>query len=158
VSTRAPVHDVGKAGGGFRTASHVKGVSKGPVTKAVVIKVKNFGTVAESEVPYRVAGACVDANHSGTLDCVPGSISYSAACSGDAAAVHGGPILPGQVVSIPGCTVTYTAPTGGDKWVHTLVITHCGADGTMPPCTTNDGGTDAKNSNNTATRKTRVVP
>jgi hypothetical protein len=148
---------VGVAGGGFLTAGNVR-VSSGPVTRAVVIKIKNFGTVAESEVPYQVTAACVDANKSGTLDCFPGTISFSAACRGDAATVNGGPVLPRQVVRIPRCTVTYTAPTGGDKWLLTLMITHCGADGTMPPCTRNDGGTDAKKSNNIATANTLVVP
>lgn len=149
---------MGKAGGGFRTRSRVRGVSSGPVTETVVIKIKNYGCVAESEVPYTVTATCVDANNNGTFECIPGTIIFSPECSGDAAAVNGGPILPGQSVSIPGCTVTYTAPTGGDKWLLVLVIGHCGTDGTLLTCATNDGADDANLSNNIATKKVLVLP
>ncbi len=143
------------AGGGFRTAAKVKGL---PVTNTVVIKIKNFGTCAETEVRYTVTATCVDANFNGTLDCVPGSITFSAACTGDAAALNGGSIAPNGTVSIPGCTVTYTAPTGGDQWLLTLLVSHCGADGFTDSCTTNDGGIDFNTSNNISTRKVSVSP
>ena len=126
-----------------------------PDVNAVVIKIKNFGTIVESEVRYAVAGTCaIDANGDGdTLDC--GSVVYSAACTGSV-----GPLAPGQVISVAGCTVTYgvnlPADTG-DKWTHVNVITHCGTDG-VGVCSTNDGAADANPGNQNGTKTTRVLP
>ncbi len=158
----APDHDVGKAGGGFRTSGRAPGTSTGTDINVVVIKIKNFGTVAETDVPYIVAGGCtIDANGDGdSADC--GAVVYSAACSGDAAALSAdGDLDPGEVVAISGCTATYgpnAASATGDAWTHTLTIVHCGVDGASPPCTGNDGGTDSNGSNNTATKNTKVLP
>jgi hypothetical protein len=126
------------------------------VTKAVNIKIKNFGAVNETEVPYTVTATCSDENNNSVFEC--GLVSFSAACSGDAATVNGGPITPGQVVTVPGCNVTYTGSTGGDKWLVTLSIGHCGTDGTVLTCSTNDGADDSNLSNNIASKKVLVVP
>ena len=133
-----------------------------PDVNTVKIKVKNFGTAVETDVPYAVSGSCtIDANGDGdTADC--GTVVYSGACTGNAAALSGdGDLDPAEVVSVSGCTATYgpnPASGTGDTWTHVLVITHCGADGASPPCTSNDGGTDTNPSNNTATKNTKVLP
>ena len=127
-----------------------------------MIKIKNFGTIAETDVPYMVSDGCtIDSNGDGdALDC--GLVVYSAACTGNAATLSGdGDLDPGEVVSVSGCTVTYgpnAVADTGDSVTHVLTIVHCGADGTIPPCTSNDGGTDANPSNNTATKNTKVLP
>jgi len=113
-------------------------------------------------VPYTVAGGCtIDANGDGdTADC--GTVVYSGPCTGNAAALSGdGDLDPAEVVSVSGCTSTYgpnPASATGDTWTHTLAITHCGADGASPPCTSNDGGTDTNPGNNAATKNTKVLP
>jgi hypothetical protein len=103
----------------------------------------------------------IDANGDGdTADC--GSVVYSAACTGNAAALSGdGDLDPGEVVSVSDCTATYgpnAAGSTGDTWTHVLTITHCGADGATPQCTSNDGGTDSNPTNNVATKNTKVLP
>jgi len=160
--TPAAEHDVGRAGGGFSTSGRASGTSTAADVNAVKIKVKNFGPVAETDVPYMVSGGCtVDSNGDGdSADC--GSVVYSAACAGNAAALSGdGDLDPGEVVTVSGCTATYgpnAAPATGDTWTHVLTIVHCGVDGTSPPCTSNDGGIDVNASNNTATKNTKVLP
>jgi hypothetical protein len=153
-------HDVGRAGGGFSTAGRAPGTSTSADVNVVKIKVKNFGAIAETEVRYAVSGSCtIDSNgDTDTLDC--GSVTYTAACSGNAAAISGdGDLDPAEVVSVSGCTATYgpNAPANtGDSWTHVLVITHCGT--ATPPCTTGDGGIDSNPTNNMATKNTKVLP
>ena len=155
------MHDVGRAGGGFRTSGRAPGTSTAADVNAVVIKIKNFGGVAETDVPYMVSDGCtIDSNGDGDiLDC--GSVVYSAACTGNAATLSAdGDLDPGEVVAVSGCTVTYgpNAPAAtGDSVTHVLTIVHCGADGAIP-CAASDGGTDANPGNNTATKNTKVLP
>lgn len=164
---------MGRAGGGFRTAGRAPGTSTDADVNTVVIKIKNFGTVAECEVRYAVSGTCaIDFNTDGdTSDCGSGAtdaddVTYSAACSGNAAALSpDGDLDPGEVVSVSGCTATYgpnAAADTGDKWTHTLVITHCGTAGDgvpPPPCTfQNDGAVDSNPSSNLSTKNTLVLP
>ena len=116
----------------------------------------------ETDVPYLVSDGCtIDANGDGdTADC--GSVVYSAACTGNAATLSpDGDLDPGEVVSVSGCTVTYgpnAAGSTGDSITNVLTITHCGADSIIPPCASNDGGTDANPAHNTATKNTKVLP
>jgi hypothetical protein len=152
---------VGKAGGGFRTSGRAPNTTTAADVNSVVIKIKNFGTILETDVPYRVIGACtIDQNGDGdTNDC--GSVVYSGPCTGNAATLSGGSLTPKEVVSVPGCIVIFgpnEAADTGDTWTHTLVITHCGTDGTVPPCSSNDGGVDADPDNNIATKNTKVLP
>ena len=118
----------------------------------MVIKIKNFGTITETEIRYALAPAfCSDEDTDSLLEC-NGNVTYSAACRGEV-----GPLAPGQRAIVGGCTATYSGTTGDDKWLHVLVITHCGTDG-VGVCSTSDGGTDANLSNNLAIKRTRVVP
>jgi hypothetical protein len=127
-----PSHDVGIAGGGFRTAGHVNLDSP---TREMVIKIKNFGDHPESDVPFDVTSADGPTR------------VYSAACSGNAASVSpDGDLDPGEVVAIDGCTVTYTV--AGD-YSHTLTVSHG---------TGLEQQFDGNPSNNTRTKSTTVVP
>ena len=128
---------MGVAHGGFKARHHEKAGS----ASALTIKIKNFGTVTETQVGYRVTATC-----SGTCT---GTVTLSAACTGTV-----GPLAPGNTKAVSGCTATPT--TAGDHWLYTLIVIHCGTDG-APPCTSNDGGTDANPANNIRVRKVKVA-
>ena len=107
--------------------------------------------MTEAEIRYELAPAvCSDEDGDGN-ECT-GGVVYSAACTGSV-----GPLAPGSVAKVPGCTAEYSGLTGDDKWIHTLMITHCGQDG-LGVCTTNDFSSDSNPSNNLAIKKTKVVP
>jgi hypothetical protein len=67
-----------------------------------------------------------------------------------------GPLAPGNTKVANGCTATFASGTSGDMWLFTLMVIHCGTDGSSP-CTTNDGSADVKNSNNVAVTKVTVT-
>jgi hypothetical protein len=105
-------------------------------TTAIHIRIQNFSsTVTETQIGYIVTATC-----SGTCT---GTVTLSAACTGTV-----GPLIPGATQVASGCTATFS-PDATGTWTFTLIVIHCGADGS-PPCTTNDGGIDANNSNNVA--------
>jgi hypothetical protein len=118
------------------------------------ISIKNLGTVTETQVGYKVKATCVPSDddsedHEGGSGTCQGTVIFSAACTGTV-----GPLAPGQTKSVTGCTAKPTA--AGDHWVYTLIVIHCGTDGSFP-CTTNDGSKDANPTNNIATRKVTVT-
>jgi len=118
-------HDVGVAGGGFRVKGRVDlSLCLAPCATDVVIKIKNFGKHAETGVPFAVGA-------------IGPSATYSAACSGDAAALSGGSLEPREVVKVVGCTITYTVAGG---YSHLLRVGH-GTGGDSRPVNDTRGDT-----------------
>ena len=122
-------HDVGVAGGGFRTKGHIDEtrISLGPFD--VKIKVKNFGTASE-DIFYSVSSS-----EEGTV--------FSPACSGVVLDVP-----PNTAVLVGGCTVTYPDTADPDP-VLTLTITHNDS---------GDGGTDSNTANNSDSQAIVINP
>jgi hypothetical protein len=118
----------------FRTWARVNLARCGsPCTIPIVIRITNFGTHRESDVPYAVATTGGPAR------------TYSSACSGNAALrSRDNDVDQGETVVIRGCTVTYTA-TG--SYSHQLTVNH-----TTGPTRFYDNNLN----NNTATFITRV--
>ena len=134
-------HDVGVAGHGL--GFNAPNTVQAGHTTAIHIRLQNFGSVTETQIGYRVTATC-----SGTCGTAP---TLSAACTGTV-----GPLAPGNTKVVNGCTATFASGTTGDMWLLTLMVVHCGADG-APPCTTNDVGADANNSNNVVVTKVVVA-
>ena len=127
-----PVHDVGVAGGGFRTKGRVDLSRCGdPCLVDVHIKVKNFSNHEES-INYEVTAygaATAQDDCSGTLDAVPASGSRTA----KAVDANGDPL----------CQIEYTGVGMVDL---TLTVSH------PPP------GADGDPTNNIKTKTVKVVP
>lgn len=116
-------HDVGVAGGGFRTKGHIDASRNGLGPFAVKIKVKNFGEASE-DIFYDVSSS------------EPGT-TFSPSCSGVVLDVP-----PNTAVLVGGCTVTYPEATDPDP-VLTLTVTHNDGDGGVDSNPTNNARSQA---------------
>ena len=126
-------HDLGVAGGGFRTRGRVRLSARrcdaGECIEQVAIKIKNFGDHDEAEVPFEVSVV------SGPAPALGGF------CTGDA-----GPLFAGETVTVAdvigACEITYTVAGEVE-----LLLT------VMHP-----GSADQDLDNNTASASVNVVP